>query len=213
MDEKLKNDIDKVYSIVNELFKNENTGHNISHLKRVLNNAIAIQKKEGGDIYIIAISALVHDIHRLMSNKTGKCVTPKDSLVDVKKILTSCNIDKDKIPDILSAVETHEQKEVRNIPLEWKILQDADALDALGKIGLNRTLQFCKTNNIPISNTSFDLECKEYIPNINPISTCHYIYRTMIPQGEHMHTKTGQKMASKRIKILKDFVNKYFLNN
>lgn len=35
----------------------------------------------------------------------------------------------------------------------------------------------------------------------------------MIPQGEHMHIKTGQKMVSKRIKILKDFVNKYFLNN
>ena len=40
MDEKLKNDIDKVYSIVNELFKNENTGHNISHLKRVLNKML-----------------------------------------------------------------------------------------------------------------------------------------------------------------------------
>ena len=48
---------------VKALFHGENSGHDIYHLKRVLNNAIAIQEKEGGDKLIIAISALLHDVH------------------------------------------------------------------------------------------------------------------------------------------------------
>ncbi len=210
MDAKLQQDIDKVYCEIERLFKDENTGHDIEHLKRVLNNAIIIQKKEGGDEYVIAISALVHDIHRLMQNRAGKYVAPKDSLDEVKQILVACGVNEDKIPAILDAVKTHEKKDVKNIPIEWQVLQDADALDALGKIGLNRTLKYCKTHKIPVVDTKYPLDCSEYAPDVNPISTCHYIYRTMIPQGENMHTATGQKMASRKIKILKDFVEKNY---
>ena len=59
---------------LNSLFKEENTGHDISHLERVLANALEIQKKEGGDLYVIAVSALIHDIHRLMSIKFNRYV-------------------------------------------------------------------------------------------------------------------------------------------
>jgi hypothetical protein len=34
--------------------------------------------------------------------------------------------------------------------------------------------------NIPITNKEYPLDTSEYIPDINPISTCHYIYNTMI---------------------------------
>lgn len=211
MNEKLQHDLDRVYKEVGRLFKNENSGHDIEHLKRVLNNALTIQAKEGGDKYVIAISALVHDIHRLMQNRVGKYVAPKDSLNEVKQILSECGVDENKISAILDAVKTHEKKDVKNIPIEWQVLQDADALDSLGKIGLGRTLKYCKTHNIPTSNTNFPLDCNEYVPDVNPISTCHYVYRTMIPQGENMHTTTGQKMASRRIKILKDFVKQNYI--
>ena len=115
MDEKLQHDLDRVYKEVGRLFKNENSGHDIEHLKRVLNNALTIQTKEGGDKYVIAISALVHDIHRLMQNRVGKYVAPKDSLNEVKQILTACDVEETKIPAILDAVKTHEKKDVKNM--------------------------------------------------------------------------------------------------
>lgn len=66
-------------------------------------------------------------------------------------------------------------------------------LDAVGKRGLERTLKYCNTYKIPLTDFSFKLDCKEYILDINPISICHYVYRTMIPQGNNLNTKTGKK--------------------
>jgi len=192
-----------------KLFKNENTGHDISHLERVLKNALEIQKNEGGDIYVIAVSALVHDVHRLMSTQLKHHVSADDSLDYVKQILIDCNVKTDKIEEILEIVKNHDNKNEKNFSLETLIVQDADVLDAIGKIGLKRTLKYCKTKKIPLT-SSKPLNCKEYIPDINPISTCHYIYRTMIPNAENLYTKTAKQMAQYKVKILKKFVENHY---
>ena len=193
---------------VKELFLNETSGHDIEHLENVLKYALEIQKVEGGDRDIIIYSAYLHDIHRLMANKTnGKYITPKESLPTICNILLDLNIKKNKIERILKCIENHEAKGRGDIfDLETQILQDADVLDALGKRGLERTLKYCKTYKIPLTNPNFELDCKEYIANINPISTCHYVYRTMIPQRKKLNTKTGQKMANDSIEELYKFI-------
>ena len=194
---------------VNEMFKDECTGHDISHLTRVLDNAIEIQKVEGGDFYVVAVSALIHDIHRLMSTKLKKYVPPEDSLDEVQKILLESGVDLDKLDAILEVVKNHDNKDSKNYSLETLIVQDADALDAMGEIGLKRTLKYCKTNNIPLT-SSLPLDCKEYIPDINPISTCHYIYRTMIPNAKNLYTQKAREIAQDKIKILQDFVDENY---
>ena len=188
------------------LFKDGNSGHDFSHLKRVMQNAIYIQKREGGDLYIIAISALVHDIHRLVSNQKGYFVRAEDCLDVVEKILKDCGIEEDKIKEILYIVENHERKREKIFNLETYIVQDADILDALGKIGLKRCLKYCKTHKIPVSNTKYPLNSPEFIPDINPISSCHYIYNTIIPNADFLYTETAKKMAKGKVKMLENFV-------
>ena len=191
---------------LNILFKDERTGHDISHLERVLDNALEIQRTEDGDLYIVAVSALVHDVHRLMSTKLKKYVAPEDSLEEVRTLLLACDVDLSKLDAILEVVKNHDNKENKNVSLEILIIQDADALDAIGEIGIQRTLKYCRTHNIPITAES-PLDSKEYIPDINPISTCHYIYRTMIPNAKNLYTKTAKEIAKDKIKVLESFVN------
>ena len=193
---------------VKELFKNESSGHDIEHLENVLNYALQIQKTEGGDEIVIIYSAYLHDIHRLMANNTdGKYVTPKESLPIIYNILLDLKVENNKIERILKCIENHEEKDGKNgFDLETQILQDADVLDAVGKRGLERTLKYCKTYKIPLTNFDFELDCKDYVPNTNPISTCHYVYRTMIPQGNNLNTKTGKIMAKDNIKELYKFM-------
>lgn len=197
--------IDRLKIKIDELFKDEKTGHDISHLERVFENAIQIQKNEGGDFYVVAVAALVHDIHRLMSNKAGKFIFPEESIETVKNLLIDADVDETKLEQILEVVRFHDDKTNKNQMLETLIIQDADALDALGEIGLKRTLTYCKTNGIPLS-MPIPLDTKEYIPDINPISTCHYIWRTMIPNGKNLYTKTAKILVKNKIKILEDFV-------
>lgn len=217
----MKNTLNENMTLLREkvkgLFKNESSGHDIEHLENVLNNALQIQKVEGGDKEVIIYSAYLHDVHRLMANKTnGKYVTPKESIPIVYNILLNLNIEKNKIERILKCIEHHEEKDKKNeFDLETQILQDADVLDAVGKRGLERTLKYCQTYKIPLTNFNFELDCQEYIPDINPISTCHYIYRTMIPQGNNLNTKTGKQMAKDNIQELYKFIEEqgYEINN
>ena len=50
----LKPSIEKYFAI-------DKSGHDLEHLKRVKNNALFLQSKEGGDKLVIALSALLHD--------------------------------------------------------------------------------------------------------------------------------------------------------
>ena len=200
-------EIHKIKKIIKKKFKGENSGHDYKHLKRVYKYALKIQKAEGGDKYIISIAALVHDIHRIMSNKENRFVFPRESLKEVEEILIMSGVDKDKIPMILEVVEFHDEKcSDKEFNLETKIIQDADVLDALGKRGLKRTLTYCKDKGIPVVDKKYDLDSEKYIPDVNPISTCHYIYRTMIPNGKRVHTMAAKKMIKNKIKVLEKFI-------
>ena len=192
-----------------KMFVNEDTGHDFSHLERVYNLAMQIQQTEGGDPYVIAVSALVHDIHRLMSNKLGYFVPPEDSIEPIRKLLMEINVDKNKLEQILDVVKNHDDKLNKNQSLETLIIQDADMLDALGETGLNRTLTYCKTKNIPIT-VPIPLDCEDYIPDVHPISTCHYIYRTMIPHSKSLYTNTARYLAKNKIKILENFIKENY---
>ena len=192
------------------MFENENTGHDISHLKRVYEYAKCIQKNEGGDEYVVLVSALVHDVHRLMSIKEKKHVSAQDSIEEVRKLLIDSNVDLSRLDAILEVVYNHDDKVNKNQSLETLIIQDADCLDAMGEIGLERTLMYCKTNNIPITNFNYPLDAKEYIPDINPISTCHYIYNTMIPNAKNLYTNAAKEMAKDRVEILEMFIKKQY---
>ena len=144
-----------------------------------------------------------------MSNKCGHFVSAEESISHVKELLSEFNIETNKLNKILYIIEMHDNKDTsEQIPIELKILQDADTLDALGKRGLMRTLKYCKDKNIPIYNANYSLNYDQYIPNINPISTTHYVYRTMLPKAKYLKTKTAQKIAENQTKILTKFVNK-----
>lgn len=206
--DKLKNDIEKIRNYITDLFKDENTGHDITHLENVLQYATQIQATEGGNLYVISISALLHDIHRLMSNNSNY-ITPQMSLPQVKEIMDMFNIDFKN--EILYCIEHHEKKGGKEkFTLETLILQDADVLDALGERGLARTLKYCKTRDIPLVNFDYPLDTNEYVANTNPISTCHYVFRNLIPECENLNTPTAQKIAGEYAEIFRNFIKKHY---
>ncbi len=199
----------KFYKKAKEVYANEKTGHDINHIKRVLNFEKQICKKEKCNNFVLTIATMFHDVHRVMYNELNKFVTAEESVEYVKEILSEFNLNKNDLDKILYLVKMHDEKyiELTKDNIELKILQDADILDALGNNGLKRTLKFCKTKNIPIYNKDFSLECSEYVPEIKPLSTTHYVYRTMAPQAELIKTEVGKTLAKKQMAPLYKFVN------
>lgn len=206
--------IEKLESELADMFK-KSSSHDLYHLRRVMNLALHIQEKEGGDREVIAISALLHDVHRLMQLEQGRYVEPHESLHIIEKILTKCNVDVSKIKKILHCVEYHEEysftpkgKTVSDI--ETLIIQDADNLDALGAMGIGRTFTYSGEHHRPMWDPTHPIKDGKYIDSSLGHSSIHHFYDKLLKLKDDMNTNTGKAMALHRHKFIEQFLKEFF---
>jgi uncharacterized protein len=199
---------------IEKLFHKESSGHDTHHLKRVLNNALYIQKKEGGDKLIIAVSAFLHDIHRIVK-KTGEFCSPKDSLPEVKRILNKTVLTNKQKEKILHCIEFHEEynfseygKTVDDI--ETLILQDADNLDAIGAIGIGRSFSYGGAHGVTMWIPEKPFDRHTFEESKDDPSTIHHFHSKLLKIKNNMNTKTAIKMANKRHKFIVLFLKEFF---
>lgn len=206
--------IDIIKPYIMELFKNDSSGHDISHLVRTMNIAIKLSDKENGDKLIVGIAAFMHDIHRIMQNETGNFVSPKDSIPKVKEILEKTDLSLDVIEEICYCIEFHEEynwngKNVIN--QNALILQDADNLDAIGAIGIGRTFLYGGAHNVIMYDDSIPLEFEEKYSEESgdDPSTIHHFYHKLFKLKDNMNTKTAKEIAMDRVTYMRNFVSEF----
>lgn len=206
--------IKKLRPYVLEMFSNETSGHDISHLERTMKIALHLQEREGGDRVIIGISAFLHDIHRIMQNEgNGEFVFPKESIPKVKEILANVDLSKEQIEKICSAIEYHEEYNWNDnnvTDINTLILQDADNLDAIGALGIARCFMFAGAHNIPMYEERIPLVSEgKYEETKNDVSAIHHFYHKLLRLGDYMNTETAKKIAKERTDFMKEFTNKF----
>jgi uncharacterized protein len=168
--------------------------HGFEHVKRVCKLSLAIGKNYNANLYILEIAALLHDIGRIdkkenASNQNHAELSAQKSLKFFKR--EDLNLNQEEIKNIIHAISTHSfSNKIAAQTLEAKILSDADKLDALGAIGLYRTIGFTIKNKGNLKDVIKHLE--EKILNL----------RTQ------MNLKISKKIAEKRHKIIKTFYEK-----
>lgn len=209
------NEFSHLETQVKRYLEQESSGHDFYHAKRVLKLALHIQKREGGDKYIVGSSALVHDICRPWEKKTGKSHFGKEALTIIRGVLEESNIPKQKVPPILEVVSEHDTYDWTNKkqkPLELKIVQDADNLDAIGAIGIARTFAFGGSHNLSIYNPGENLDfSKDFVEDPNHrTSTIAHFYEKLLKLKDNMNTKTGKELAEHRHKVMTDFLKEFF---
>ena len=206
--------IEKLKPFVIELFKNDSSGHDISHLERTMKLALHIQEKEGGDRLIIGIAAFLHDVHRIMQNELGKFVLPKDSLDTVRNILSNVDLDEEQVNKICYAIEYHEEYNWNGNNVEdinTLILQDADNLEAIGAIGLARSFSYMAVHNKPMYDENIPFEEDYYVENkvVGDPSVIHHFYHKLIKLKDNMNTLTAKKIAENRAEFMENFVKEF----
>lgn len=206
--------IKKIRPFVIELFKNDSSGHDISHLERTMNIALYLQEKEGGDRIIIGISAFLHDVHRIMQNESGKFVLPKESINKVRNIISHIDLTEEQKDKICYAIEYHEEynwngKNVNDI--NTLVLQDADNLDAIGAIGVGRTFSYGGAHNVVMYDDKVPLNEENNFSdaNGNDPSTIHHFYHKLFKLKDNMNTVTARKLAEERTNFMKIFVEEF----
>jgi uncharacterized protein len=193
-------------------FEKEGTGHDWWHMERVLNNAIAIAKKEkGADLFIVQLGALLHDIADFKFNGGDETMGGKVAA----QWLTRVGVDKRTIEKIVHIVDNVSFKGLGEKPtmqsLEGKIVQDADRLDALGAIGIARVFAYGGHKDRPIytpeGTTRKHINFEEYKKGSD--SSIHHFYEKLLHLKGFMNTRTGKKMAAHRHKFLETYLKQF----
>lgn len=133
------NYVKKVRKITKKkMLKVKGTTHAFDHIERVYKIATYLAKKEGADIEIVQIAALLHDIGRTLKNPHQK--TGAKAAI---KILKRIGYPEDKTKIVYKAVLYHSLDERKNVKtLEGKIVWDADKIDLIGILGILRIFHF-----------------------------------------------------------------------
>lgn len=102
------------------------------HTMRVYRWAIKLQSKLGGDLDIIVLAALLHDVGWDDERPHGEV-----GAEIAVNYLDSLGVDPQKIAKIGEIITIHEEKDTdADLSLECRIVMDADLLDEVGAIGV-----------------------------------------------------------------------------
>ena len=142
----------------------KNDIHGYAHVERVYNTCIKIGKELNANLKVLKIAALLHDVGRI-HEKTDKLKRnhAEISAEMSKEFLTSNKLSfvQNEFDNIIHSIRAHSfsNKIIANT-LEAKILSDADKMDALGAIGIFRTIGFTLENKGGIDQIIEHLENK-----------------------------------------------------
>jgi uncharacterized protein len=99
-----------------------------------------IQEKEGGNLQVIRLAALLHDVGIVREHKEGGNHAEYSAEIS-QEFLAENDAEAELIEHVTSCILTHRfSRGMKAETIEAQILQDADRIDALGAVGIFRSL-------------------------------------------------------------------------
>jgi uncharacterized protein len=195
---------------VQEHYKGEATGHDWHHIRRVRDMALRIAAIEGGDVMLIEIAALVHDIgdHKFHP-------TPEIADQALRYFLLKHGVSGPLFEQSIDIAQRVSFKGV-GVPddmptLEGKIVQDADRLDAIGAIAIARVFTYGGAHGRPIHDPDIPVRvpstAEEYLSSRTP--SFHHFFEKLFHLKDRIHTPTARKIAEARHEYMVNFTRQF----
>ena len=203
--------IDKTIEFVKAKLEGDSSGHDWWHIYRVWNISKKLYEKEGGDLFIIELAALLHDVADWKFYKNES-----EGLKVIRDWLIQSELSNDIIDKVIYVVKNISFKGagVRDQmdTIEGKIVQDADRLDAIGAIGIARTFAFGGKfgNEIhnPEKNAELHNSFEEY-KNSNG-TTINHFYEKLLLLKARMNTRIAKEIAEDRHHFMEVFLKQFY---
>jgi uncharacterized protein len=204
--------LENTIHFVKDQLKGAEGGHDWFHIERVYNNALLISKKETGNIFVVSLAALLHDIADSKFHNGDESIGPKIA----KEFLQTQNIKLEIIEDIVNIIKNTSfkggnfTKDFESKELD--IVQDADRLDAIGAIGIARCFNYGGFKEREIYNPKIKPNLKmtkEEYKNANAPSINHF-YEKLLLLKNKMNTNTGKALAEKRHAFMLLYLDQFY---
>lgn len=187
---------------VKEIYESYGKGHDFSHIERVVYNAQRINLVEQEPEHLVQILAYLHDIFDEKFYKSNNMIS------DFNNLTFDVNLSDDEKKMMLSDLNEFGFKGGLTSPKLSKvgqIVSDADRLDAIGAIGIARTMMYGEI--LYDSNMKYEpiTSLEQYRKQQRPI--LFHFYDKLLKLKDLMFTETGKEMAQVRHQFMIDYLN------
>jgi uncharacterized protein len=206
-------DVSEIAKMVKELLSDAEGGHDWFHIERVFKNALTIyQHEKKGDLFIIQLAALLHDIADAKFHDGDETIGPATA----RKIMTKHQVPETVIEEVIRIIENMSYRssfsEHSYTSAELDIVSDADRLDAIGAIGIARAFNYGGFKNRPLFDPNIDpveiLSKESYVKNTGP--TINHFYEKLLKLKDLMKTDKGKELAIERHEYMCGFLEQFY---
>jgi len=179
--------------------------HDISHIKRVVQNTIRLTGAENGNTEVTLPAAWLHDCISVAKDSPLRNQASRLAAKEAVRFLESVNYPADLLDQIYHAIEAHSfSANIETKTLEARIVQDADRLEAIGAIGIARCFltggsmgTALYENSDPFAKNR-DLDDRQF--------TLDHFYCKLLGLADTMKTDAGRAEAIKRTDYMLAFL-------
>ncbi len=204
--------IEKTILFVKEQLVGAEGGHDWWHVYRVHQLSKELTAIEGGDLFVVELGALLHDIADAKFYKGDESIGP----LRAREFLSSLSIGNNYISQVIFIIENVSYKGGHSALLqktiELQIVQDADRLEALGAIGIARAFNYGGFKNRELFNPSvppvLNMSKESYINSNGP--TINHFYEKLLKLKDLMNTNEGKRRAILRHEFMELYLEQFY---
>lgn len=207
----MENLIEKTSEFVRQQLFGAESGHDFQHILRVYNMAHKIAAEFQVNMMVVDLAALLHDI---ADTKFHEGDEDAGSL-KARKFLESQAVPENTISEVEYIIRhmsfRHSFGFDQDTSTEFKIVQDADRLDAIGAIGIARAFSYGGYKKRPFYDPEIQpqqyLSGNAYQSGASP--TINHFYEKLLLLKDQMNTEPARRIAEKRHNYLLGFLQQF----
>ena len=180
-------------------------GHDLAHVRRVVNAAVLIGETEGASAEVVLPAAWLHDCVVVPKNSPQRSQASRMAAERAGEFLGRVGYEGAFIPAIEHAIVAHSfSARVTPETLEAKVVQDADRLEAIGALGLARCLMTGGAMGTQLVDAVEPFPVNRMADDA--VSSVDHLFVKLLRLPQIMQTATGKAMAGKRVAFLELFL-------
>ncbi|PKP54258.1 MAG: phosphohydrolase [Bacteroidetes bacterium HGW-Bacteroidetes-1] len=203
--------LSKTIQFVKEQLEEAESGHDWWHIHRVHTTAVSMAQHINANKLVVELGALLHDIADSKFHDGNEELGP----AIVRSFLLREHLDEETINEVVFIIENMAFKRSFHFDgaksIEFKIVQDADRLDAIGAIGIARAFSYGGYKGRPF----FDPEVLPETHNdgehykASKAPTINHFYEKLLLLKDQMNTEEGKKRALVRHEYMLGFLKQF----
>jgi uncharacterized protein len=179
--------------------------HDIQHIRRVVANARRLSEVENANWLVVMPAAWLHDCVIVPKSSPDRKMASKLAAERAVAWLSEHHWPHGHLDEVAHAIAAHSfSAGIPPLTLEARVLQDADRLDALGAVGLARTLMLGAEMKRDFYHPA-DPFCASREAD-DSTYTLDHLYCKLLKLEHTMQTESGRLEARRRSEFLCEFV-------